>query len=436
MPWILLFLTLVLFVQICLTTFCNPGILPRIKFYPNQPHKIKVKSVQRGVVKFFKICETCNIIKPPRSNHCHDCNNCVERFDHHCPWIGQCVAARNYRKFFLFIVLANIHSIFLLSISIFKFDTVLSNYKDKFKNSSQIALGENSVSVYLIIYEIIVMTFLLSLIIYHFYLISINSTTRESLKKLFPLPYGNVYDLRKYLILSFISNCLESIICPKIPPERIIYIRKESKISSMKTKNSDDDERVEFKKKEEIIINLNAKEAEKQNYYEAQKYNLESNINNDEISRLDMIVKETKPEESLKPYFSINEIVGHSTKNSKNRADNNKVFFRNVENMEESTRKLKISSENNSSQNTKRTQDVPSILNKGDNNDYFTVANSNEKQIIGVIHSSGYNTYSHVDKLNDSGDFSNCSDLKVMDDSSVEVKRKIPNSQIKNFYHN
>merc|ERR1739848_251135 len=36
-------------------------------------------------------CVVCCRLRSSRSKHCRECGRCVERFDHHCPWVGTCV---------------------------------------------------------------------------------------------------------------------------------------------------------------------------------------------------------------------------------------------------------------------------------------------------------------------------------------------------------
>merc|ERR1719401_428034 len=68
--------------------------------------------------KGFSWCRTCEIIRPPRASHCRECDNCVLRFDHHCPFLNNCIAQRNYSFFvgFLFSVLAS--AIFGLAVTV------------------------------------------------------------------------------------------------------------------------------------------------------------------------------------------------------------------------------------------------------------------------------------------------------------------------------
>ena len=49
------------------------------------------------------MCPDCQVLRSSRSKHCAICNRCCERFDHHCPWINNCVGINNHNSFICFI---------------------------------------------------------------------------------------------------------------------------------------------------------------------------------------------------------------------------------------------------------------------------------------------------------------------------------------------
>ncbi|XP_063985447.1 palmitoyltransferase ZDHHC9 isoform X1 [Diachasmimorpha longicaudata] len=214
------------------TSFSDPGVIPRATpdeaayiekqiEVPNNgnsptyrpPPRTKEILVKGQLVK-LKYCFTCKIFRPPRASHCSLCDNCVEGFDHHCPWVGNCVGRRNYRYFYAFIVSLAFLCVFIFACAITHL-IMLTRNETPFLEA--VKLSPASVIVGVVCFFSV--WSILGLAGFHTYLTTSNQTTNEDIKGSFsskreqesfnPYSQGNICE-----------NCFY-VLCGPAPPSLI-----------------------------------------------------------------------------------------------------------------------------------------------------------------------------------------------------------------------
>lgn len=66
------------------------------------------------------VCIPCETLRPEDADHCNFCNRCVQKFDHHCVFVNNCLGYRNHKWFLLFLFSFTTYMVCMLIHSITK----------------------------------------------------------------------------------------------------------------------------------------------------------------------------------------------------------------------------------------------------------------------------------------------------------------------------
>ena len=119
--WVMPFIWLTCLISvICLTdaASADPGRQRGTPISVQKYKKNDIKKIVGGQKYVLKYCVTCHLIRDIRTFHCSTCGLCIEKHDHHCNYLSNCVGVYNYKKFFIFVLIACIHVTIVFTTSI------------------------------------------------------------------------------------------------------------------------------------------------------------------------------------------------------------------------------------------------------------------------------------------------------------------------------
>ena len=117
--WMLGIISIILLIDVFTS---DPG---QQRGYPISKDKFinsRIKKVVKGQKYYLKYCDTCNVIRDLRTFHCKICGLCVEKHDHHCARVSNCIGVYNYKKFFIFVISSIFYLLMIIGICFYFFN--------------------------------------------------------------------------------------------------------------------------------------------------------------------------------------------------------------------------------------------------------------------------------------------------------------------------
>jgi ankyrin repeat protein len=91
-------------------SFSDPGVMT------NNEYNNLLDAVEKGE-NLENFCPFCLIRKNYKNTHCLICQKCIDEFDHHCFWVGNCIGKNNYTFFFIFLIFVIFNTIYNFGIT-------------------------------------------------------------------------------------------------------------------------------------------------------------------------------------------------------------------------------------------------------------------------------------------------------------------------------
>lgn len=184
----------------CQTALIDPGVIPRPGVHDVDAVPKTLIEIINGVEVERRWCYACQHHRPPRAKHCHVCDVCVAVFDHHCPWVTNCIGVRNRRWFVVFVTATAACLALAAAGCLSEFFVALRVERLPSRSLSDAlvaAMINRSVLVALLMFTTWVFFPVAGLSLFHFYLNCRNLTTAEYLREPFASDFlmDNPYDL-------------------------------------------------------------------------------------------------------------------------------------------------------------------------------------------------------------------------------------------------